>query len=65
MCYQIIIFNQIGLARRVVKENRKFDDLSEVAKLFNLYKSDAPEEPPSAPEEPPPAPEEPPATDKN
>ena len=32
------IFNQIGLARRVVKENRKFDDLSEVAKLFNLYK---------------------------
>ena len=28
----------MSVARRVVAENRKFDDLSEVAKLFNMYK---------------------------
>ena len=32
------IFNHISVARRVVAENRKFDDLTEVAKLFNMYK---------------------------
>ena len=28
----------MSVARRVVAENRKFDDLTEVAKLFNMYK---------------------------
>ena len=32
------IFNHMSVARRVVAENRKFDDLTEVAKLFNMYK---------------------------
>ena len=32
------IFNHMSVARRVVAENRKFDDLSQVAKLFNMYK---------------------------
>ena len=32
------VFNHISVARRVVAENRKFDDLTEVAKLFNFYK---------------------------
>ena len=32
------VFNHISTARRVVAENRKYDDLTEVAKLFNFYK---------------------------
>ena len=32
------VFNHMSIARRIVAENRKFDDLTEVAKLFNLYK---------------------------
>ena len=32
------VFNHISTARRVVAENRKYDDLTEVAKLFNMYK---------------------------
>ena len=31
------VFNQMSTARRIVNENRKYDDLMEVAKLFNLY----------------------------
>lgn len=34
------LFNRLGLARRVLKENRKYDDLAEVAKLFELYADD-------------------------
>ncbi|XP_040583373.1 apoptosis-inducing factor 1, mitochondrial [Lepeophtheirus salmonis] len=30
------IFDQIGLARRVIKERRKFEDITEVSKLFRL-----------------------------
>ena len=32
------IFNHISIARRVVREKRKYEDLTEVAKLFNMYK---------------------------
>ena len=32
------VFNHISTARRVVDENLKYDDLTEVAKLFNMYK---------------------------
>lgn len=32
------VFNHMSIARRVVREKRSFDDLTEVAKLFNLYK---------------------------
>ena len=31
------IFNQMSTARRIVKENKRYDDLSEVAKLFRMY----------------------------
>lgn len=41
------IFNHMAVARKVVRENRKYEDLTEVAKLFNLYKkpSEESEEP--------------------
>jgi len=46
------VFNHMPLARRVVKENRSFDDLSEVAKMFNMYKGpDEEDEPPATPEQ--------------
>ena len=32
------VFNHISTARRVVKENRKYEDLTEVAKLFDMYR---------------------------
>ena len=32
------IFNQMSTARRIVKENKRYDDISEVAKLFRMYK---------------------------
>ena len=32
------IFNQMSTARRIVKENKRYDDISEVAKLFQMYK---------------------------
>jgi programmed cell death 8 (apoptosis-inducing factor) len=31
------VFNKMPIARRVLKEGKKFDDLSEVAKLFNIH----------------------------
>jgi len=31
------IFNRIGIARQVLKEERKFEDLNEVAKLFAIH----------------------------
>ncbi|XP_054263271.1 apoptosis-inducing factor 1, mitochondrial [Macrosteles quadrilineatus] len=31
------IFNRVGIARQVLKEGRKFDDLNEVAKLFDIH----------------------------
>ncbi|XP_044737595.1 apoptosis-inducing factor 1, mitochondrial isoform X2 [Chrysoperla carnea] len=31
------LFNRMSIARQVINEHRSFDDLSEVAKLFNIY----------------------------
>lgn len=31
------IFNRIGLARTIINQNKKFDDLNEVAKLFEIH----------------------------
>ncbi|XP_013097868.2 putative apoptosis-inducing factor 1, mitochondrial isoform X1 [Stomoxys calcitrans] len=31
------IFNRVGLARTVINQNKKFDDLNEVAKLFEIH----------------------------
>ncbi|XP_005179880.2 putative apoptosis-inducing factor 1, mitochondrial isoform X2 [Musca domestica] len=31
------IFNRIGLARTIIKENKKYEDLNEVAKLFEIH----------------------------
>lgn len=31
------VFNRMSLARQVLKEERKYDDLNEVAKLFNIH----------------------------
>lgn len=31
------IFNRIGLARTVINQNKKYDDLNEVAKLFEIH----------------------------
>ncbi|XP_067623490.1 putative apoptosis-inducing factor 1, mitochondrial isoform X2 [Eurosta solidaginis] len=31
------LFNRIGLARTIINQNKKFDDLNEVAKLFEIH----------------------------
>lgn len=31
------VFNRMGIARQIIKEHKQFDDLNEVAKLFNIY----------------------------
>ena len=31
------VFNKINIARKVLRENKKYEDLSEVAKLFNIH----------------------------
>ena len=31
------VFNKINIARRVLRENKRYDDLSEVAKLFDIH----------------------------
>ena len=31
------IFNKISIARKVLRENKKYEDLSEVAKLFDIH----------------------------
>ena len=33
------IFNHMSIARKVVRENRKFEDLSDVARLFKMFGS--------------------------
>lgn len=43
------VFNRIGTARRIVAQHTRYDDLNEVAKLFNLH--ERPEEDPEASEE--------------
>lgn len=46
------IFDRISIARRIVNEGRVFEDMSEVAKLFNLrlFEEDEEEEPTSNPD---------------
>ncbi|XP_041453853.1 apoptosis-inducing factor 1, mitochondrial-like isoform X1 [Lytechinus variegatus] len=34
------IFNKMPIARKVIKEGKEYDDVSELAKLFNLHKSE-------------------------
>ncbi|KXJ82231.1 hypothetical protein RP20_CCG014999 [Aedes albopictus] len=43
------VFNRIGTARRIVAQHTRYDDLNEVAKLFNLH--ERPEEPEAEEEE--------------
>jgi programmed cell death 8 (apoptosis-inducing factor) len=31
------VFNKISVARKVIREHRKYDDLSEVAKWFDIH----------------------------
>lgn len=31
------VFGRMGLARKVIKENKTYDDLAELAKLFNIH----------------------------
>lgn len=31
------VFNRMNIARQVLKEERKYEDLNEVAKLFNIH----------------------------
>ena len=31
------VFNKISVARKVIRENRRYDDLAEVAKLFRIH----------------------------
>ena len=38
------LFNHMAVARKVIQENRKFDDFSELAKFFNIFKSPNEEE---------------------
>jgi programmed cell death 8 (apoptosis-inducing factor) len=37
------IFNHLPVARKIIREQKKFEDLTEVARLFPIY----PQEPPS------------------
>lgn len=34
------LFNRLGVARRIISEEQKYDDFQEVAKLFNIYLED-------------------------
>ena len=31
------VFNKISLARKIIREHRRYDDLAEVAKLFRIH----------------------------
>merc|ERR1712080_384011 len=35
------VFSKMGVARKIIKESKQFEDLSEVAKLFELHKDPA------------------------
>ncbi|KAG1710416.1 Apoptosis-inducing factor 1, mitochondrial [Nymphon striatum] len=35
------VFNRMPIARKVIKEGKKFEDLSEVAKLFNIHSEES------------------------
>jgi len=56
------VFNKMPIARQLIKEGKKYDDLSEVAKLFNLYGDPEDEEPPKPKDAPTPAAPATPAT---
>ena len=34
------VFNKMNIARKVIKEHKHYDDLSEVAKLFNIHENE-------------------------
>ena len=34
------VFNKMSIARKVIREHKHYDDLSEVAKLFNIHEKD-------------------------
>ena len=38
------VFNRMPIARRILKEGKSYDDLTEVAKLFNIHESEQTEE---------------------
>jgi hypothetical protein len=42
------VFNKMAIARQLIKEGKSYDDLSEVAKLFNLYGDPVEDEPKAA-----------------
>jgi len=47
------VFNKMPIARQLIKEGKKYDDLTEVAKLFNLYGDpDHSEDPPKSADPP-------------
>jgi len=35
------VFNRMNIARRVLKEGKNYEDLTEVAKLFNIHSNEA------------------------
>ncbi|KAF5284569.1 hypothetical protein FQR65_LT02395 [Abscondita terminalis] len=45
------VFNRMNIARQVLKDERKYDDLNEVAKLFNIHGDVEPEPEPEEEEE--------------
>jgi len=49
------VFNKMPIARQLIKEGKKYDDLTEVAKLFNLYGDPEAEDPPKSPAPPKPS----------
>ena len=34
------VFNRMSIARRILKEGKTYDDLTEVAKLFNIHETE-------------------------
>ncbi len=34
------IFGRMGLARKIIRENRRYEDLAELAKLFKIHQED-------------------------
>ena len=38
------VFNRMGLARKVIRENRQYEDLAELAKLFNIHGEESAQE---------------------
>ncbi|TRY63913.1 hypothetical protein TCAL_05593 [Tigriopus californicus] len=34
------VFNRVSLARRIIRENKRYEDLADLAKLFDIYKDE-------------------------